>query len=333
MNGSTVHDGPTALVIGESVLDIVDTPRGHTRYPGGSPMNVAVGLARLGVSTSLLTRLGTDTAGALIATHLVQAGVEIIAASFVTSPTNTATVTKHSNGAVEYEFAMEWSLPESLILPSVNVVHIGSLGAFLQPGADTVERYLDLVPESALISFDPNIRPSLLHDRKDAVERFERLTRQADIVKLSDEDAEWLYPARGVDHVLARLLDAGAKLAAITLGAKGARLATAVSTQIISAPAVNAVDTIGAGDSFMSALLAAVLDGKSDPGSLGPAALEYLGGRATRAAAITVQREGAQPPTLSELRTCRESAGTWRKDAPPGASAHQRPGSSTLRNA
>lgn len=330
MNGSTVHDGPTALVIEESVLDIVDTPRGHTRYPGGSPMNVAVGLARLGVSTSLLTRLGTDTAGALIATHLVQAGVEIIAASFVTSPTNTATVTKHSNGAVEYEFAMEWSLPESLILPSVNVVHIGSLGAFLQPGADTVERYLDLVPESALISFDPNIRPSLLHDRKDAVERFERLTRQADIVKLSDEDAEWLYPARGVDHVLARLLDAGAKLAAITLGA---RLATAVSTQIISAPAVNAVDTIGAGDSFMSALLAAVLDGKSDPGRLGPAALEHLGGRATRAAAITVQREGAQPPTLTELRTCRESAGTCEKDAPPGASTHQRPGNSTPRNA
>ncbi|AXG80429.1 carbohydrate kinase family protein [Streptomyces paludis] len=303
MKDSRTHDRPSALVVGESVLDIVDTPQGRTRHPGGSPMNVAVGLARLGVPTQLFTQLGADTAGALIAGHLREAGVEIVPASFTASPTNTATATLHPDGSAEYAFVMEWAPPGPVPLPAVELIHVGSLGAFLRPGADTVEDFLARVPDSVTISFDPNIRPSLLHDRTDAVQRFERLARRADIVKLSDEDAAWLYPARSDAHVLAGLLDAGAELAIITLGAKGAKLATPAATATVPAPTVQAVDTIGAGDSFMSAILATLLNEQRPPGPLGPTTLEHLGTRAALAAALTVQREAAQPPTQTELHT------------------------------
>lgn len=273
------------LVIGESLVDVVRDGDTEARHAGGSPMNVALGLARLGVEAQLLTRIGRDSDGALIENHLYRAGVRLLPASLRDQPTSTAIATIGADGSATYDFDVSWDLPP-IVARAPEWVHVGSIGTFLAPGADSVERFLE--GYGGRVSYDPNIREALMPD--DALQRFERVARLTSVLKLSDEDAAWLYP--GVDDVLDVLLALGPSVVALTRGAGGATIASAAERFDVPAVRVEVKDTIGAGDSFMAALIASLIEDKP---------LDAAAATAIAAAAITVSRAGAQPPTRQEL--------------------------------
>jgi fructokinase len=298
------------LVVGEAVLDVVEHRDGTTTvHPGGSPANVAVGLARLGHDVSFATQLGHDDAGSQIHAHLVRAGVEVQdACDGVRTPTAHARIGE--DGAAEYSFSIEWSLDASAVAINgmVDHVHTGSIATQMEPGATTVAACVDDLRARASISFDPNVRGALVGDRAAAVERAERLVARADVVKASDEDLAWLYPHGHLPDVLQAWAAAGPAFVVVTLGAAGALVCARGHVERVNPVSVAVVDTVGAGDSSMAALI----DGLARDGYVGASARARLhtagieqivavAARAARAAAITVSRSGASPPTLAEL--------------------------------
>ncbi|MEV8336907.1 carbohydrate kinase [Leucobacter sp. NPDC077196] len=290
---------PRALVFGEALVDVID----GTAFPGGSPLNVAVGLSRLGVATTLAARLGEDAHGAQIAEHL-RASAVVFAQPVAGAETSRAEVSLDASGQAQYRFVLDSELP-AVPLEGVDLVHTGSLGAVLAPGSDTVARAFE-EPGARLRSYDPNIRPDLMKDHDATLGQVERLAARSHIVKLSDEDAAWLYPGYEPDRVLARFLSLGASLAVLTRGAAGCVARFAEDDLSVPAERITVVDTVGAGDSFMAALLAAVLDGPLAPALLAdrpPVAgdVEHALKFAARAAGVTSSRAGANPPWTREL--------------------------------
>ncbi|QJU55540.1 carbohydrate kinase [Herbiconiux sp. KACC 21604] len=308
----------TLLAIGESLVDVVEHPddRGTVEHPGGSPLNIAFGAARLGLPSTLLTEIGSDARGRAIVDHLATAGVTLDPSSLRDEPTSSATAVLQADGSARYVFDLRWSLPEGEDLPPASIVHTGSIAAFLEPGgAQIVERLraatAATVADPPVVTFDPNMRPSIITDHPAALARFTEIAGLATLVKLSDEDAEWLYPdAASLDEAIDSILALGPALVVVTRGGEGAVLATAAERVPVPGRPVEVVDTIGAGDSFMSALivqLARMLDAGTSPARLrdGSAfdapALAALGDFAARCAAITVSRAGANPPTTADL--------------------------------
>lgn len=300
------------LVIGESVADVVRTPgRPDVVHPGGSPANVAYGLARLGRSTSLLTQLGPDRHGTLIAEHLRSAGVELLTDGQQGLRTPSAAVTLDEHGAAGYAFDIHWTLREPEPAGPPGHVHFGSIGAVRDPGAAAVMALVRRLRGSATVSYDPNIRPQLTGDQADLVGRVERCVGLSDLVKASDEDLAWLYPGEPVAAVAARWLALGPAAVLVTRGAQGAVGRTRSGGAAVPAVGAAVVDTVGAGDSFMSATLDALADlgllgAGSRPGlDLPDDTLERVLRHAAAAAAVTVSRAGANPPDRRELRAAR----------------------------
>ncbi|MFJ7243317.1 carbohydrate kinase [Kitasatospora sp. NPDC098652] len=280
------------LVIGECVADIVRTDGAPDRvHPGGSPANVAYGLARLGHPAVLLTELGPDADGRLIRRHLESAGVVVRAAEVARTPS--AVVRLDGQGRAEYTFDIGWTLPPTELPAAPAAIHLGSIGAVTEPGAAAVlalvERWRDRVP----VSYDPNVRPALMGERAAAVRRVERCVALSELVKASDEDLGWLYPGEPVEAVAERWLALGPAVVAVTLGAEGALALTAAGRrERVAAVPVAVADTVGAGDSFMAALLHARAAGEELADCLA---------EAVTAAALTVSRPGANPPSAAEL--------------------------------
>ena len=293
---------PRFAVVGEALVDVVVPADGEPRRsPGGSPLNVAVGLARLGVDTVLLTEVGDDDAGRLVLDHLRSSGVEVDGSSVVAgSPTSTATARLDEQGAASYDFDLRWTLGPRALPSGATALHVGSLGTALRPGRDSV---VDLVARAArsgvMVSFDPNARPTLTPDAQQALADVREVAAAADVVKLSDEDLEFLQPGAGFEDVAGQLLGDRTRLVVVTSGGTGAFAAHAGgSVEVVSRP-VDVVDTVGAGDSFMAALLAVVVEhglDRLDRHRLGA----YLDA-AHAAAAVTVSRRGADPPRREEL--------------------------------
>lgn len=235
---------------------------------------------------------------------LSASGVRVDDASWSLARTSTARALVAPDGAAHYEFQVEWRL-EPPALGGARLVHVGSLGAFLAPGADALVAFIDRLDTDTVVTFDPNIRPALLDSRDATRARVLHLAARADLVKLSIEDAAWLWPGLSPESVVALLLDAGVSLVAITLGGEGALAATRGVRVLVAAPAVPVVDTVGAGDAFMAALVHRVL---GDPGLLKATThvqLEDAIRFAVDAAAVTVQRPGADPPTAAEVAEAR----------------------------
>lgn len=308
------------LVIGECVADIVRSP-GHPdrTHPGGSPANVAYGLARLGRPTALLTQLGDDPTGELIGAHLRSAGVRVLTDGQPAAATPTAVVTLDERGHAHYDFDVRWTLAPVASLPAgVRHVHLGSIGASAEPGAAAaLDAAVRLRPE-ATVSYDPNMRPALVGGHASALARAEACVEVSDLVKASDEDLAWLYPGEAPHTVAARWLERGPGVVFVTHGGEGAVAYTrdgAVSCAPVPTPVA---DTVGAGDAFMSAVLDALAGlglvgrpgrdalagtGRSTGGPGGPDAgvLAAVLRRAATAAALTVARPGANPPDRAEL--------------------------------
>ena len=305
------------LVVGESVADIVRAPgRPEATHPGGSPANVAYGLALLGRRrTALLTELGDDASGRLIAERLLGAGVALHADRRGPAPTPSAVVTLDEDGKATYAFDIRWTLaPDRAEVPCApRHVHFGSIAAFAEPGAATVFDLVRRLRGQATVSYDPNIRGDLVGGRAEAVAKAEGCVALADVVKASDEDLRWLYPGRDDADVAAEWLAAGPAFVLVTRGAGGAvGYRRDGRTLTVAAPRAEVADTVGAGDAFMSATLDGLAteqllgaDARAGLAAMTEAALSRVLGYAIAAAALTVSRRGANPPTAAELREIR----------------------------
>lgn len=294
------------VVVGEALIDVVVRGDGTTvgAYPGGSPANVALGLARLERDTVLVTRMGRDSYGDRLVAHLNGNGVRLAPGHRDGAPTSTATALLDAGQAATYTFRLTWDLPEMPLEPGAACVHTGSIATFLDPGAARVAGLLDAARPHATVSYDPNCRPDLQGEPGAARAGVEAMAGRADLVRASADDLAWLYRGRDPLDVARAWLALGPSLVVLTLGEDGAYAVTAGEEVRVAAPRVTVADTVGAGDAFTSALLS----GADDAGLLGgrlPApstgVLTRLLDRACRAAAITCTRPGADPPTAAEL--------------------------------
>ncbi|MGY3567734.1 carbohydrate kinase family protein [Sinomonas sp. RB5] len=302
-------------VIGESLVDIIqaDDARGRVaEHVGGSPLNVAVGCARLGTATRLVTHFGEDPRGRTIAEHLAANNVEAVIGGG--APTSTAAAVLGTEGAATYTFSLAWDIADAALAALASIeesshVHTGSIAAMLPPGHHTVHSLVQQARQHATISYDPNCRPTIIPDRALARRQAELFVHSSDLVKASDEDLLWLYPNRTLEETMHAWLDAGPALIVVTGGASGPIAMTRTAQVEIPAPAVTVADTIGAGDSFMAALIAALaqldLLGATNRDRLRQLdhrslteAIEY----ANDAAALTCSRPGADSPRLEEFR-------------------------------
>ncbi|MEB3980237.1 carbohydrate kinase [Mycobacterium sp. 663a-19] len=305
------------LVIGESLLDIVDgdPPAEHV---GGSPLNVAVGLGRLGRDVDFLTHIGDDPNGRRIADYVNSAGVQLVSGSRGADRTPTARLTVGEDGSAEYAFDLDWRLSGTPVVTPPLFVHTGSIAAVQEPGCLAVAALVDTYRVSATVTFDPNVRPSLIVDRDLARERIEHLVERSDVVKVSEEDLRWIDPDRPPERIAETWLALGPAVVAVTMADRGATALCAAGRARVPARPVNVVDTVGAGDAFMVGLIDALWgsgllggDRRDRLRRIGLDALTTALESASLSSALTVARAGADLPDRAALRA---------QSAPPGRS-------------
>lgn len=299
-------------VVGEALVDLVGQRGGRTfaAHPGGSPANVALGLARLGDQVTLTTRLGQDAFGQMITSHLEASGVIVDPGPEPRGATSLAIATLAA-GVASYDFRIDWDVAALPPLPiETRCLHTGSLATILSPGDQAV---IDLVARErergrVTVSYDPNIRPALLGSPEQARPGVEHLVALSDLVKVSDEDLGWLYPGESDEAVARSWLGTGPVLVIVTRGGGGVYAVSQGLEVRRPAVSVDLVDTVGAGDSYTSGLL----DGLCRADLISGARGDALGGvdeatlisildRAATVAAITCSRPGADPPSRAEV--------------------------------
>jgi fructokinase len=296
------------VVGGEALVDLVD----ELPIPGGGPFNTAIALGRLDVPVAYLGTLSRDEYGSLLARLLVEAGVEMSLVRWSDAPTPLAVVHQDGDGGNTYSFQLAGTsftdLPPEAVptLPAnATAIHVGTLGLAIDPPAAAYEALLKREEGRRTIVLDPNVRPAVFGDQVTYRARFERLATLVDIVKLSADDAAWIYPELELAGVLERVLGLGPRLVAITLGTDGAVAASADGHARVPAVPVTVADTVGAGDSFGAALIAALIAHDAleldAARPLDDALLEEALAYAVTAAAITCTRTGAVPPTRAEI--------------------------------
>ncbi len=301
--------GPAALVIGEALVDVVVRDGHRKAYPGGSSANTAVALARLDRRVGLATCLAADDYGRMLLDHLAAAGVSLVGDPETLGRTSSAVATIGADGAATYEFDLDWRPADAVPLPSTVVLHVGSLGAVLAPGAADVEAAVRRLRDGATTSYDVNARPAVTGTGPDVVEQVRRLASLADVVKASDEDLEALFPDLSLVEAAAMLRASGPAVVAVTRGGEGAYWVSAHGDGEIAPVVVDVADTIGAGDTFAAGLI----DALWERDLLGPDRREALHALdadgwtevltwAARAAAVTVSRPGADPPYRREIQ-------------------------------
>jgi fructokinase len=300
------------VVCGEALIDIVPAADGTRRpIPGGGPFNTARALARLGAPTAFLGRLSTDAFGVMLAEQLKADGADLSLVSYGPESTTLAVAELDGQGLAEYEFFVKGTSAPNLtaeMLPTtlpaeVRALHIGTLGLVLEPMASTLTEMALREGDHRLVMLDPNIRSRLVTDAREYRERLDGLIAHSTIVKASETDLEWLFPKLDTETGADRLLDLGARLVLVTLGAAGALAASSSGQVRVAAPEVDVVDTIGAGDAFGAAVLAWLHDHDALRADLTLAdeQLRSMLGFACLVAAITCTRVGADPPWRAEL--------------------------------
>jgi fructokinase len=300
------------VVAGEALVDLVVTDGAILPSPGGGPYNTARALGRLGASVSFLGRLSDDDFGSMLANVLAESGVSLEYTQRGPEPSALAIARRSGDGEVDYSFYLsgttfaaiaDGSLPE--FAADVRALHVGSLALALEPSAPALEALVERERHERLVMIDPNVRAGAIAEHDGYRKRFERCCRAAHIVKLSASDAAWLLPGLGAEEVVTRLLDLGAELVVVTLGADGAMAETHGARARAHSQHVDVVDTIGAGDAFGAGLLAA-LEGRGalacgGLASLTDSDLEEVLRFASAVAAVTCARPGAETPTRSEV--------------------------------
>ena len=324
------------LSIGEALIDLIPEKdeSGSELFrpvPGGSPYNTAIALARLEVETAFLGKISSDMFGDRLVSHLASNGVATAKIIRSPNPSTLAFVSDGDDGSPRYAFFTNGSADRSLLeselsdisLKDVSCVQCGSASLTLEPGASVIESFLLGVAGETFVSFDPNIRISLIADESRYRERIERIASVCGLVKTSDEDLEWIYTNESIENSAQRLLDSGASLVVVTEGINGARAFRAghkggsedfVAVDRLGGPrnpGDTAVeydipgDSVGAGDTFHAALLSWLYRRDLlDRGRLAGVESDDLRrglGFAAKCATIACSRVGADPPRLEEI--------------------------------
>ena len=293
------------IVAGENVVDLLPAADGTLRPAlGGGPANVAVAAARLGAPVAMAARLGRDVFGTAFRRRLEESNVDTRYLVPATEPSALALATLTEEGEARYDFWLagaadfRWR-PGELPEPQPgDILHVGSLAAFLPPGADTLAEWVERHRARCTITFDPNVREIALAT-PGAIERLERLVRLAHVVRASDEDLRLAYPRVEPVATARRWLahagpDAGPRLVVLSHGPAGATALTREAEISAAPPPVTVVDTIGAGDAAMGALLAALhSDSPRDLADM----LRFV----CAAGALACARPGADPPGLAQV--------------------------------
>ncbi len=306
------------VCIGESLIDFVPQDGGGEstlpRYrpvAGGCPYNCAVAVSRLGSDVSFAGAISTDFFGDFIAARLEANGVGLSLVHRVDRPTTLAFVKKAADGSARYAFYTKDAADRALsreLLPELAVdaiLQIGSISIIADSEGDAILHLAEREHGRRVIAFDPNIRESLVDDERGYRERIDRALRAATLLKTSDEDLAWIYPGTSVEDGVRRALDAGVELVVVTRGAEGSTAYTTSCTATAAAESVEVSDTIGAGDSFLAALLVWLDERDATPQTVASFGDEELGEAlefASKVAAITCTRVGADPPTRDEVR-------------------------------
>ncbi|HCO49480.1 MAG TPA: carbohydrate kinase [Spirochaetaceae bacterium] len=311
------------ICCGENLIDMVPesgtdnhkkAPYGSFRVaPGGCPYNSAIAAARLGADVQFLGSIASDFLGDKLFARLVENGVGTEMVVRAQRPVTLAFVEKSTSGEARYAFYAEGCADRSIKLDDLpaalpreaHFLLAGSISLVLEPAASTIAGLIERESDKLLVSFDPNIRASLIPDREGYLKKFEALCASCAIVKASDSDLEWLYGSVPTGEIVSHILDLGPEAVFVTLGEKGSIAFTRRVSASIEAFKIPIIDTIGAGDTFHAAILAA-LDRK---GIASRAALSALGEKelfallrfASAAAAINCTREGTDPPRFDEI--------------------------------
>jgi fructokinase len=294
-------------VCGEVLIDLIPDGVERKAVVGGGPANTAKALAKLGIETQFIDGISTDMYGQMALKQLHQDGVLLDYVKFSDKPTCLAIVSLNNAGAATYEFLIdgtatfdftpEW-LPNLLeVKPSL--LHIGTLVTAIEPAASVLHNWASIVKNVAPIVFDPNIRPAVMADRGEYVRQVEKWIEISSAVKVSDDDIYWLYPDKSIDDVANQWLLMGPELVVVTFGDKGLSGYRSGEKVSVEAKQVVVADTVGAGDTVGAILVEAIVEeGLANlSGNLLISKLE----RAAKAAAITVSRTGALPPSRDEI--------------------------------
>lgn len=306
------------MVCGEALMDVFgagDSAEGVTldARVGGSPFNVARGLARLGCEAGFLGAVSTDFLGERLLRSLREEGVDTANVARLEAPTTLGLVGLDERGLPSYAFhgagcADRLLLPQHLrdLPSSVRALHFGSYAMVVEPTAGTLRALAAAERGRHLIAYDPNVRLNVEPSLERWRETVQGMAACADLVKVSEEDLGLLYPGRAADAVAAGWLAAGCTLVVVTRGGDGALAFRRGEWLQVPAPATAVVDTVGAGDTFQAALLCALGEAQAlDAAALAalpPARLELALQFAARAAALTCSRRGADMPRAAELR-------------------------------
>jgi fructokinase len=306
------------IVCGEALIDLTLSRCGEDEayFPrlGGSPYNIAVGLGRLEVPVAFLGRISRDFFGDQLRARLLanqvspgylRDGPELTTLAFVhQEPDREPEFAFYANGTADGRLEVA-DLPEAFP-DEVAAVHFGSLSLVFEPSASTLGILMAREHGRRLVSIDPNVRPNVIRDPAAYLKRLERWLSFVDLVKVSRADLAWLYPGEPLEAVARRWLDLGPALVVVTRGPDGSTAFTATGAIQVDGIPVKVVDTVGAGDAFMSGLLARLHElrflERGRLGSLGESEVADVVGYATRVSALTCTRAGAEPPTRAEVQ-------------------------------
>jgi fructokinase len=294
-------------VVGEVLIDLIPDESKYVAVVGGGPANTAKALSKIGVKAYFIDGISNDEYGQMAKAELLSANVLLDYAQYSNKPTCTAKVTLSSSGSASYEFVIEdtatfdfsdlWLPDPQSIKPSL--LHIGTLATVIKPGASVLFKWAQGVAHVAPIVFDPNIRPAVLGERDEYAKKVEKWVAISSVVKVSDEDLNWLYPGESIEEIVNRWLEDGVQLVVVTLGDEGITAYRDNEQISVDAVKVVVVDTVGAGDTVGAVLVEAIVNNGLE--QLTGEVLKTMLNRAVKAAAITVSRIGANPPSKEEI--------------------------------
>jgi fructokinase len=310
------------LSLGEALIDVAIRPESIDEHVGGSPLNVAVGLATLGHPASICAYWGTDARGEMLRARAQSAGLDIVAGTDSADKTSVAFAHIDHHGHATYDFDLTWDVPPIPDLSPFGHLHTGSIAATLEPGGSAVVEVATRMRQHCTVSYDPNIRPAVMKSPDAVMDRIEHLVALSDVVKASDEDLGWLYPNTPVEDIMRRWVTSGPALVVVTRGPWGAYALLATNRDMLHLDqlTVKVGDSVGAGDSFMAGLISGLIDADL----LGsPHARPRLHAvtwsdvqpalhRAVITSALTVSHRGAYAPVMTEIQAVQDADPTLR---------------------
>ncbi len=295
-------------VCGEVLIDLIPDGTERKAVVGGGPANTAKALAKLGIDAQFIDGISTDKYGQMALKQLHKDGVLLDFVKFSDKPTCLAIVSLNKQGGASYEFVIEGTatfdfsaswLPDP-VANKPSLLHIGTLVTAIEPAASVLFEWAKQVAKVSPIVFDPNIRPAVMSDRAEYVKQVERWVSISSAVKVSDDDIYWLYPGVELDQIANKWLSMGPELVVVTFGDKGLTGYRKNEKVAVDAKKVVVADTVGAGDTVGAILVEAIIEDGLD--KLTGMRLSVMLDRAAKAAAITVSRTGALPPSKAEIK-------------------------------